>query len=122
MWDVAAAVKDRTLTDPSIRTEAEVAALETLMGVSLSDSVAEVGAGAAEQAARRLAGMLTNTPQFMLAGVPGRDTEPQDDPTLVVPGTSSQDLCAALAPMILDNGVDGVPYGYTCSASGVTLD
>ncbi len=122
MWDVAAAVKDRMITDPSIRTEAEVAALESLMGVSLSDSVSDVGAGSAEQAARRLAGMLTNTPQFMLAGVPSRDIESEDDPTLVVPGTSTQDLCGALAPLVLDNGVDGTPYGYSCSGSGVTLD
>ena len=92
------------------------------MGVDLSDSVSDVGAGAAEQAARRLAGMLTNTPQFLLAGVPGRDVESEDDPTLAVPGTSTQDLCDVLAPMILNNGADGVSYDYTCSGSGITLD
>jgi hypothetical protein len=122
MWDVAAAVKDRMVTDPAIRTQAEVAALENLMGVSLSDTVADVGAGAAEQAARRLAGMLTNTPQFMLAGVPSRDIDEADDPTLIVPGTTTEALCAALAPVILDNGPDGITQGYTCSASGITLD
>ncbi len=122
MWDVAAAVKDRMITDPSIRTEAEVATLETLMGVSLSDTVSDVGAGAAEQAARRLAGMLTNTPQFMLAGIPGRDVDPADDPTLIVSGTSTADLCAVLAPMILDNSVDGIDHGYSCSGSGITLE
>ncbi len=121
MWDVAAAVKDRMVTDPTIRTDAEVAALESLMGVSLGDTVADVGAGTAEQAARRLAGMLTNTPQFMLAGVPSRDIDPADDPTLVVAGTSTAELCAALAPLILSNPADGVNEGYSCSASGVSL-
>lgn len=122
MYDVAAAVKDRMITDPAIAEGAETAALETLMGVSLSDAVSDVGAGAAEQGARRLAGMLTNTPQFMLAGVPSPDIDPADDPVLVVPGTSTQDLCEYLAPLILDNPDDGVSEGYNCSASGITLD
>lgn len=120
MWDVAAAVKDRMITDPAIHNEAEVAALETLMGVSLSDTVSDVGAGAAEQAARRLAGMLTNTPQFLLAGVPGRDVE-EDGPALVVPGTSTEDICEALAPLILNNAADGVDHGFNCTESGITL-
>jgi hypothetical protein len=122
MYDVAAAVKDRMVTSPAIFAGAETAALEELMGVSLSDTVADVGAGQAEQAARRLAGMLTNTPQFMLSGVPSRDVDSADDPILVVAGTSTEDLCNALAPQILNNSGDGVSEGYTCSASGITLD
>ncbi len=122
MWAVAAAVKDRMITDPSIRTAAEVAALEELMGVTLTDTVADVGAGTAEQAARRLAGMLTNTPQFMMAGVPSKNIDESDDPALVVPGTTTEDLCQFLAPSILDNGQDGIDVGYNCSASGITLD
>ena len=122
MYDVASAVKDRMITEPAIADGAETDTLEALMGVSLSDTVADVGAGSAEQAARRLAGMLTNTPQFMLAGVPSRDVDPSDDPALIVAGTSTQDLCDALAPLILDNAADGVSEGYTCSASGITLD
>ena len=122
MYDVASAVKDRMITSPAIAAGAETAALEELMGVSLSDTVADVGAGTAEEAARRLAGMLTNTPQFMLSGVPSRDVDSADDPILVVGGTSMQDLCNALAPQILDNSGDGVSEGYTCSASGITLD
>ena len=122
IYDIAAAVKDRMLTDPAIAAGSETATLEALMGVSLSDTVADVGAGAAEQAARRLAGMLTNTPQFMLAGVPSPDVDAADDPTLVVSGTSTRDLCESLAPLILDNPGDGVSEGYTCSATGITLD
>ncbi len=122
MWDVASAIKDRMVTEPAISGAAEVAALEQLMGVNLADSVSDVGAGEAEEAARRLTGMLTNTPQFMLAGLPSADHDDVDDPILIVDGTSTQDLCEFLAPMILSNSADGVQQGYTCSADGITLD
>lgn len=122
LYDVAVAVKDRMITDPAIDPGAETDTLEALMGVSLDATVAEVGPGAAEQAARRLAGMLTNTPQFMLAGVPSPDVDPADDPVLVVAGTGTEALCGVLAAAVLDNPGDGVSVGYTCSASGITLE
>jgi hypothetical protein len=91
------------------------------MGVLLTDTVSDVGAGAAEQAARRLAGMLFNTPQFLLVGAAAPAQDPAEDPVLVVPGTSTAELCAYLAPLILDNSDDGYTYGYTCSDDGITI-
>ena len=122
MWDVASAVKDRMITAPTIVNEAEVSVLEDLMGESLSASVADVGAADAEAAARLLAGMLTNTPQFMLAGVPSRDQDEADDPVLVVDGTDTQSLCEYLAPFILTNATDNIQQSYSCSVDGVALD
>ena len=122
MWDVASAVKDRIITEPTIGGPAEQAVLESLMGVTLTDPVSQVGAGAAEQAARRLAGMLFNTPQFLLVGVAAPDQDPAEDPVLIVPGTSTQALCEYLAPLILDNATDGYELGYTCTADGIEIN
>jgi hypothetical protein len=120
MWDLASALKDRVITEPRIA-PAEEAILEDLMGVSLTDTVSSVGGGPAEQALRRLAGMLFNTPQFLLVGAAPRDQDPAEDPVLVVPGTSTAELCAYLAPLVLDNPGDGHQYGYTCSDDGITI-
>ena len=122
MWDVAAAVKDRLITEPTIAGAAEIAALEGIMGVDLTDTVDDVGAGQAEQAARRLVGVLVNTPQFVLSGVAPPDQNPAEDPILIVPGTGTEDLCNYLAALILDNQDDGVNVGYTCSDDGIALD
>jgi hypothetical protein len=122
MWDVAAAVKDRLITEPTISGAAEVAALEQIMGVELTETVAQVGAGQAEQAARRLVGVLVNTPQFLLGGIPARDQDPAEDPVLVVPGTGTRGLCDYLAPLVLNNPGDGIDFTWTCSGSGVTID
>lgn len=121
MWDVASAVKDRFITEPSISGAAEVAALEDVMGVQLTDTVADVGAGQAEQAARRLAGVLVSTPQFLLAGVPAPDQDPAEDPVLVVPGTGTRALCEYLAPLVLDNPGDGYEFEWTCSGDGISI-
>jgi hypothetical protein len=122
MWDVAAAVKDRFITQPEIAGAAEVGALEEIMGVQLTDSVSDVGAGQAEQAARRLVGVLVNTPQFLLAGVPAPDQDPAEDPVLVVPGTGTAALCEYLAPLVLDNPADGYDFDWSCSGEGVSID
>jgi len=115
MYDVASAVKDRIITEPAIDDGAEQTALEALTGVSLDATVAATGADAAETAARRIAGMLFNTPQFMLEGIAAADQDPAADPVLVVPGTDTESLCQVLAPMVLGNG------GFTCSATGVVV-
>jgi hypothetical protein len=122
MWDVAAAVKDRFITEPSISGASEVAALEEIMGVQLSASVSDVGAAQAEQAARRLVGVLVNTPQFLLAGVPAPDQDPAEDPVIVVPGTGTNALCEHLAPLVLDNPGDGYDFDWSCSADGISID
>jgi hypothetical protein len=114
-------VKDRLITEPAIAGAGEVAALEDVMGVQLTATVSEVGAGQAEQAARRLAGVLVSSPQFLLAGVPAPDQDPADDPVLVVPGTGTGPLCNYLAPLVLDNPGDGYDFEWTCSADGISI-
>jgi hypothetical protein len=120
--DVVAALKDRLITEPTLHGAAEEAVLEALMGVPLDATVAEVGGAETEAAARRLAGALMSTPQFLLAGVPSRDQDPAEDPILVVPGTSTTALCAYLAPLVLENTRDGHVFGYTCTSDGIELD
>lgn len=41
---------------------------------------------------------------------------------LVVPGTSTLELCEYLAPFILDNVDDDYVFDYTCTADGITID
>lgn len=122
MWDIASAVKDRLITEPAISGPAEVTAIEVIMGVSLTDTVGSVGGAGAEQAARRFAGALINTPQFVLVGVAPADQDPADDPSLVVAGTETMALCEYLAPFILSNPGDGVDVSYTCTADGVSIN
>src|SRR5690606_28105055 len=122
MWDVATAVKDRIITETTILEDSEQDVLEDLMGASLTEPVADVGAEDAEEAARRLAGMLFNTPQFMLAGISAPDQDPEHDPRLVVPGTDTESLCNYLAPLILENEVDGYSFAFTCSDDGIEIE
>ncbi len=122
MWDLAVAVKDRLITEPVIHDFDEAAVLADVMGVvDLSETVADVGAAAAEEGVRRLVGVLVGTPQFLLVGVPPSSSDFADEPALVVPGTSTLELCEHLAPLVLVNPGDGYDFGYTCSASGVQI-
>ncbi len=117
--DLAVAIKDRLITEPTIAGSAEEDALEAAMLLTdgaLDALVSDVGASDAEIAARSLAGVLLNTPQFLLAGVPSRDQDPDADPILVVPGTDTKSLCEALAPQVL-----GAGWSYTCDDAGVTV-
>jgi hypothetical protein len=122
MWDVAAAVKDRLITEPSIDTVSEAALLAQVMGVDdLATTVADVGAADAAEGARRLVGVLLNAPQFLLVGVAAADQPTTEDPSLVVPGTSTLALCDYLAPLVLDNSADGYTFTYSCNDDGITI-
>jgi len=116
MLDVMVAVKDRVITESEIASSAEVDAIEALTGVSLDDSVADVGAAQAEEAARLYAGLLFNTPQFLLDGVASPDQDAADDPVLVVPGTGTAQLCEHLGDLVL-----GDAFTWSCSADGITI-
>ena len=102
MRDVAVALKDRLITEPAIAGDAEVAAIEAIMGETLDTDVS--AADDAEGSARRYAGVLLNTPQFLLEGVVSRDQPVADYPAVVVSGTSAEDSCqyfvslAAMSP------------------------
>jgi hypothetical protein len=115
MRDVVVAVKDRVLTEPTIG-EAEAEVIEALIGIALDDTVSDVGAAQAEDAARAYAGLLFNTPQYLLDGVASPDQDPQNDPVLVVPGTSTTELCEYLGDLVLRED-----FTWSCSADGITI-
>ena len=102
MWDVAVALKDRLIAEPEIYNDAEIQVIEGIMGVSLDATVADTGEAATLTAARRYAGVLLNTPQYMLDGVVSAPQDPAGDPVLVVPGTTAQDMCTNFAALVAD--------------------
>ena len=114
--DVAAALKDRLITENRIENSGEAAVVGAVMGNTLSTPVSSLSAAAVETAARRYAGVLLNSPQFMLAGAPSRDQDAADDPILVVPGTGTTSLCEYLGAMVL-----GDEYTWSCSGDGITI-
>jgi hypothetical protein len=71
--ELAAAITDRLIAEPTIREEAELAAIASVMQLDPATKMSEVDTGTLEAAARRFAGLILNTPQFMLSGVPSRD-------------------------------------------------
>ncbi len=114
--DLAAAIKDRLIAEPTISDEAELAAIASVMGLDPATKMSEVDTGTLELAARRFAGLIFNTPQFMLSGVPSRDQDPSQDPAFAVPGTDTAALCDQLAPQILAD-----TYSWSCGPDGVKI-
>lgn len=114
--DIAAAIKDRLITEPTIAGPAEIAAIEGVLGLSLDTPMSDVNPGQLETAARRFTGMLLSTPQFMLSGVPSLDQDPAAIPAFAVPGTDTESLCNVHAPQLL-----GDQYQWTCSAEGLKI-
>ena len=109
------AVKDRLLGVSSL-TETERPFVEGLLGVPLSAPVDSVEINAFEAGVRRFAGLLLNTPQYMLSGVaPAGESA---EPLLVVDGTSTLALCEALGGDILASAGEA----YSCSDAGITID
>jgi len=114
--DIAAAIKDRLITEPTIDGPAEIAAIEGVIGIPLDTPMNQADTGQLEAGARRFVGMLLSTPQFMLSGVPSRDQDPAAIPAFAVPGTDTESLCNLHAPQIF-----GDKFGWSCSANGVAL-
>ncbi|MEZ4450802.1 MAG: hypothetical protein R3B09_15080 [Nannocystaceae bacterium] len=114
--DAVVAIKDRLITEPELYSEAEEDVIEALMGLSLDLKITDADSGQLEAAARRYAGLLLNTPQFMLAGVPSRDQDPAADPKIAVAGTTTGELCQVLAPALL-----GDAWGWSCGDQGITV-
>ncbi len=121
MRDLAVALKDRMITEPTIANEAEVAAIEGIFDTSLDTEVLTVGQTDATAAARRYAGVLLNTPQFMLDGVVSARQDPANDPIVVVAGTSTQDLCNYFSALTAEDP-DWSALNVGCSADGITID
>lgn len=121
MWDVAVAIKDRLIAEPSIYSDAEIAAIEGVMGESLDDTVASVGAAGAEAAARRYVGLVLNTPQYMIDGIASRDQDPVTDPILVVPGTTSSEVCEVFAGLA-NESPDWSGLSVSCSGDSISVE
>ena len=114
--DVAAALKDRLITESQIDGSSEGDVITDVMGTEVDTGLGNLSAEQVETAARRYAGVLLNSPQFLLAGAPSKDQDPQNDPILVVPGTSMQELCEVLGETVL-----GTDYTWSCDATGITI-
>lgn len=98
--DVAAALKDRILTEADIDPN-EAPLLADVLGVpSLDTLVGE--AGDLEDGARRLCGALLKTPQFLLEGVSPELSA--SEPRLVVGATSYKALCEKWRQPVLGAG------------------
>lgn len=118
--DLAVALKDRLITEPVIANDAEAAAIEAIMGAPLDDAVADYPQAQVLGAARRYAGVLLNTPQFMLDGVVSAPQDPADDPVIVVPGTGVAELCTYFAGLA-GGAASWSEHTVTCDASGITV-
>ena len=114
--EIAAAIKDRLLTEPTIEGATELAVIAGVIGLDPAARMNEVDGGMLEDGARRFAGLLFNTPQFMLSGVPSPDQDPAEIPKFAVAGTDTQALCDHLAPLILTD-----KYTWTCDAQGIKI-
>ncbi len=114
--DLASAIKDRLISEPTIDDEAELAAIAAVMGLDPATKMSEVDTGTLEDATRRFVGLILNTPQFMLSGVPSRDQDPANDPAFAVPGTDTAALCDQLAPAVLAD-----TYSWSCGPDGVKI-
>ncbi len=114
--ELASAIKDRLISEPTITDEAELDAIAAVMGLDPASKMSTVDTTTLELAARRYAGLILNTPQFMLSGVPSRDQDPAQDPAFTAPGTDTSSICEHLAPEILAD-----TYSWTCDADGIKI-
>lgn len=97
--DVIVALKDRLLTEPHVTSETEAELLAAFFEVQSIDlPLTEVPNWSSR--IRNYCGLLLETPQFMLQGVPPATGE--QGPALVVGSTSYQDLCQNLASTVLN--------------------
>jgi len=111
-WEQAiATLKGRLVGEPWLLDDAERAATEALLGHALTDRPT----GDVEEPLRRVCGALLMSPQFLLQGLPPTDAPEEPTAPIVVPGTSFQEHCEALAvAMYADGSLD-------CSSGGAVL-
>ncbi|MBP47711.1 MAG: hypothetical protein CMH53_07215 [Myxococcales bacterium] len=105
--DVASALKDRLLLEPSISSD-EAPLIADLFGVQSLSTPANTLNDLAKRL-RTLCGTLMTTPQFQLTGLSAPEFDVQ--PTFTVTGFSKSDICKARASDTFG------PAGYTLSCS-----
>lgn len=113
--DAAIALKDRLLNDTSMLPD-ERAKLETLFGVS-NLNVAISASGAVEQQLRDYCGVLLETPQFLLAGLPVPGSGPGEsgaEPR--IPSEDYDDACERHRELLAAAG-----YSVDCSPDDIWL-
>jgi len=118
--DLAVALKDRLIAEPEIAGDAEQAVIEGIMGASLDDAIADYDQAQVIAAARRYAGVLLNTPQYMLDGVTSAPQDPAADPVVVVPGTSTQELCTYFG-QLAGQAASWSDRTVSCNGDGITV-
>lgn len=110
--DAAIALKDRLITDPVLTDPTEQALVEALLGYPVDTPLSDVSD--AEAGLRRLCGALLSSPQFLLAGY-ARTDRLGEQPTIVLPGSSFEELCNAHAATFMD------PGKMTCTKTSVEV-
>lgn len=119
MRDIAVALKDRLITEPAITSDAEVAAIEAIMGETLDTPVAS--ASDAQASARRYVGVLLNTPQFMLDGIVSANQPIDADPVVVVSGTETERSCTYFADLTSQTP-EWSGLTVICNAEGISVN
>jgi len=104
--DVAAAIKDRLIGEPSIVDGAEIAALSTTFGAPLDRPASSINTAQA----RELCGALLGSPQFLMAGLAGRGGErPKLTPTDAGYDATCADVAMHVAGVTCTGGTLALP-------------
>jgi hypothetical protein len=110
--DLAIALTDRLLAEPDLSQE-QADAIATLLNYPLTTPLADLDPATVESLARRLAGALLTTPQFLLHGLP--PPPQQGAPRLVTPESTTRALCEAHADLLAP------PWTITCDDHGARV-
>lgn len=115
LTDLAIALTDRLLGEPDL-SQGQVDALSKLLTYPLSTPLADLAPSVRELLARRLAGALLATPQFLLHGLP--PPPQQGAPRLVTADATTRALCESHADLL------AAPWQISCTDHGahVTRD
>lgn len=95
--DLAIAIHDRLLAEPDL-SQTTVDAIESLLEHPLTTPLTDLPSDLREPLARRLAGAVLTTPQFLLHGLP--PPPQQGAPRLVTADATTQALCEAHADLL----------------------
>jgi len=101
LGDLVITLKDRLVAKPVVASAEEESLLELLMGHPLDTAMSSLDDRATPL--RKVCAALLSSPDFQLAGAPGRDLIGTST-TFVPTGTSSRDLCLGLVEVLFEPG------------------